>query len=311
MQVSIELFLLDNLMMNYLTLRLASVFAGCGARPWRLVAGAAFGATYALVSMAWLPVLRALVPKLLLSLVMALPIMERVRTYPKAFLCLLISACLMGGVMFSLLLLFGGQFYNGAYISTVPVRMALLAACICACLPRLVVGMLYAMRQRRLTVRLRIRFADRTIELTALIDSGNLLTEPLSGLPVIVLRPGLMPRIKRTRPVAYRTVNGTGLLYAARPTELMVYESYWRRIDAMVAESANALKSADAILPSVLLTEEGRYTHARTQPDDRAAVSKAAAAAGEGAPVHPFGGDAPSAVCTPGGTGVDQQAYGE
>lgn len=309
MQVSIELFLLDNLMMNYLTLRLASAFYGCGARQWRLAAGAAFGAVYALISMAWLPILRAFVPKLLLGLAMALPLMERLRTYPKAFLCLLLSACLMGGVMFSILLLFGGEFYNGAYVSTVPARIALLSICVCACLPRVIVGVLYAVRQRKLTIRMRIRFADRTIDLLALIDSGNLLTEPLSGLPVIVLRPGLLPPMRHARPVAYRTVNGTGLLYAARPPALFVYHGYWRRIDAMVAESTTALRSADAILPSVLLTEEGRYTHAQTESDDGAAVSKAAAAAGEGDPVHSFGGDASGAVCGPGGAGMDRPAH--
>ena len=309
MQLSIELFLLDNLMMNYLMLRLGCVFYGGGVRQWRITLAAALGAVYALLSLTKLPVLRAVLPKLLLCLAMALPLTERARTYPKAFLCLLLSACLMGGVMFSLLQLFGGEFYHGAYVCTVSVRMALLAACVCACLPRLVVSVLHAVRQRRSSVRVCIRFADRTIELVALIDSGNLLTEPLSGLPVVVVRPGLLPETQHARPVAFRTVNGAGILYAIRPAAFFVYQGYWRRVDAMVAESAYALKCADAILPTALLTEEGRCMHAKVEPDDEETIPATAAQAGENAPVYPLGGDASGAVSPCGGAGMDRQAH--
>ena len=300
---------MDNLMMNYLILRLGCVLYGGGVRQWRMLLAASLGAVYALLSLTKLPMLRAFLPKLLLCLAMALPLTERARTYPKAFLCLLLAACLMGGVMFSLLQLFGGEFYHGAYVCTVSIRMALLAICICACLPRLVVSVLHAVRQRKSSVRVCIRFADRTIELVALIDSGNLLTEPLSGLPVVVVRPGLLPRTQHVRPVAFRTVNGAGMLYAMRPAALLVYQGYWRRVDAMVAESAYALKSADAILPTALLTEEGRCTHARMDPDDGATVPKAAAQAGENDSVYPLGGDASGAVPAGGGAGMDRQAH--
>lgn len=309
MRVSIELFLLDNLMMNYLTLRLACVFCNCSAKQWRMLLAAFFGAVYALLSMWKLPILRGLVPKLMLSLLMALPVAERLKAYPKALLCLLLAACLMGGVMFGLLMLFGGELYHGAYVCTISVRMALLAACVCACLPRLVVGGLHAIRQRRCSVHICIRFADRTIALAALIDSGNLLTEPISGLPVVVVQPGILPKTQRVRPVAFRSVGGAGLLYAMRPAEMLVYQSHWRRVDAMVAESAYALKSADAILPATLLTEEGRYMHAQMEPDDGEPVSKAPAAASEGDSVYPLGGDASGAVCAPGGAGMDRQAH--
>ncbi len=305
MRVSIELFLLDNLMMNLLMLRLAYALEGVRPVSWRMWAAAAFGAVYALLSMSVLPVLAAFLPKLLLGAVMALPLMETPRTYPKALLCLYLAACLMGGVMFALAMLFGGNFRSGAFVCTVPVRVALISACCCALLPRLIRAMLRAIRQRPLRIRLMVRLPDRMLDLNALVDTGNLLVEPISGLPVIIIRPGLLPPYEG-RPVPYRTVDGEGMLRAMRPVDVRVYQGYWHSVDAMVAESRQALKCADAIVGGGILTDERWCIHAQTETDTGTDLHAAADAAGEGTDVCPLGGDAAAAVWAAGGAGVDR-----
>lgn len=85
--------------------------------------------------------------------------------------------------MMALCLLLGGSLSGGALIGTVPLRVALLGAAAAALLPRPVRAFFSAVRGRSRRVRLRIVLDDRTLELTALADSGNLLTEPLSGKP--------------------------------------------------------------------------------------------------------------------------------
>ena len=49
-------------------------------------------------------------------------------------------------------------------------------------------GRSFDKRKRSSTVRMRVEHAGKCIECNAIEDSGNLLTEPLSGLPVVVLR---------------------------------------------------------------------------------------------------------------------------
>ena len=86
MRVSIELFLLDNLLMNLLVLRLGYALEGVRPLFVRMWAAALFGAGMALLSMAYLPVLLTLIPKLALGAVMALPLAETPRAYPRHWL---------------------------------------------------------------------------------------------------------------------------------------------------------------------------------------------------------------------------------
>ena len=55
MELSIELFLLDNTLMNLLMLRLASAISGLKLRPFFGVAASLFGAAYALLSLTVCP----------------------------------------------------------------------------------------------------------------------------------------------------------------------------------------------------------------------------------------------------------------
>ena len=99
MEVSIEGFLLDNLLMNLLMLRLCSALSGLPVRRLAGFGAALLGAIYALLSVAVLPALALPVPKLLLGCVLVLPMVYHRRDYGRALLFLYLSACLMGGVM--------------------------------------------------------------------------------------------------------------------------------------------------------------------------------------------------------------------
>lgn len=307
MRISIELFLLDNFMMNWLLLRLACAFLGSKPALWPIGCASAFGAIYALLSLSIWPYLAAFFPKLMLGAVMALPVTESWRAYPRALLSLYGAAFLMGGFMLALVMLWGGNFRGGALVCTIPIRIALIAGCLCACLPRLIGAMLRSIRHRALRVPLRVRLPDRSLELTALIDTGNLLTEPLSGLPVIIVRPGLLPELPG-RPVPYRTVEGGGVLYAIRPVGAWVYQGYWHSVNAMVAESRTCLNSADAIVGAGILTDERWCMDANNHTTFATDVYDADPKAGQGSIVHSFGGDAAAAVWTRGGAEVDRTA---
>lgn len=73
MELSAELFVLDNLLMDLLMLRLAAAIGALRLRPVAAVLAAFLGAVYALLSMSALPLLTAPVPKLLLCAAASLP----------------------------------------------------------------------------------------------------------------------------------------------------------------------------------------------------------------------------------------------
>lgn len=307
MKISAEWFLLDNLMMNFLVLRLCGAVRGVRTALWRLLAASLFGAGYAMLAVSKAPVLNALLPKLGLSLLMAAAVTEAPRAFGKALLCLLLSACLMGGVMLALTLLFGGAFRNGAYICTVPVRVLLVAGALGACLPRCLTALTAALRTRAGRVRIRLTLDDRVLLLHALVDTGNLLTDPLTGLPVIVVQAGLLPA-GEGRPLPYRCVGGGGVLTAVRPKRVELYLDGWRRADAVAAASPTRIDAADAIVGATLIAREGRWADADAETVAHESVPVDMPKDGQADPVHAYGGDAAGAVFTGGGTDVDRTA---
>lgn len=306
MELSLELFLLDNTLMNLLMLRLASAISGLKLRPLFGVAVSLFGAVYALLSLTILPVLHLWVCKALLCVTAAIPLIHGKRDILRALLALLAAACLTGGMMLGLCLMLGGTLSNGGLIGTVPVRIALMGISAGCLLPRMVRAALSAYRSRNRRIAIRIVLADRTLALTALADSGNLLTEPLSGKPVVVVDQRLMPEYAGGRPVPYTTVNGEGMLYAIEPKSIRVFQDGWHSIDAMVAASAAPVEGVQAIIDSALLPKERGKTHDKaasilvqaTVPAPLDSDQKAGA-------LHSLRGNAPGAVSSGGGAAVD------
>lgn len=132
-------------------------------------------------------------------------------------------------------------------------------------------GKLFRRSEATHDVRLEIVVAGRTAHLCALVDSGNLLTDPLSGRSVIVADPekltpqlpdGLLdalshptdarePYIRRVRLIPARTATGDGMLAAFIPDRLTVIDGRTRtEVNDLVALSplGDAAKGFDALI---------------------------------------------------------------
>lgn len=143
-------------------------------------------------------------------------------------------------------------------------------------LPRLMVlplcwGMLLLLPQlmRRHTpvrcVSISIRHAAHRLTLTALVDSGNLLRDPLTSLPVIVIsrraaarliplpRPGeIQPGMRLMR---IRTLTGTSLMTIFRPARICISSGGgWQEIRALIGLSPDGYEGFQALLPASLLS---------------------------------------------------------
>ena len=117
----------------------------------------------------------------------------------------------------------------------------------------------------------------KTVTLSALCDSGNLLEEPLTRLPVIVLTKKAMEQIlphslktvffdkilsadsisprmmKKTRFIPTTTVSGESLLCGFIP-DFVTIDGTQKRACLALDKTATDFDGADAILPTVLLS---------------------------------------------------------
>ena len=113
MKISIELFLLDNTLMNYSIFALASVLTGKRLRIGATMLFALAGAVYAFLSMFVLPFLAWTPLKLLFFAALAIPLCERKTSVCKTLLAVLLSAFLLGGAVLGVTVLSAVSFLAG------------------------------------------------------------------------------------------------------------------------------------------------------------------------------------------------------
>ena len=112
-------------------------------------------------------------------------------------------------------------------------------------------------------VTVEIRHNNHRLTLTALIDSGNLLRDPVTGLPVIVIsrraasRLTLLPPPGRLTPgmrlMSVRTIAGTTLMAVFRPSAVFLEEQgTWRAVSAIIGLSPDGYEGFQALVPSAL-----------------------------------------------------------
>lgn len=264
MKITIEPFLLDNTLMNCCVYLLAAAWMGVRIGLLPTVGVSLLGAMYALISLCYVPFMRHPLVKLPSFLLLSLLLFRRAGG-GRAIPFLLLSAALIGGTAMLMTLQFGGSVYaDGTVVGTVPVRAALLSALAALCMPRLMRSMLSTRRRRALHTEIVVRLSKHTFRLDALIDSGNLLKDPFSGLPVVLLDRAVD---RPTLPVPFEKLSGRGILYGERPVSVVLPAYGNTEIDCVCAESPEPIGTAQAILPETLLPYDWRIR------DDRVAFS--------------------------------------
>lgn len=114
-------------------------------------------------------------------------------------------------------------------------------------------------------VSVAIRHGARRMTLTALVDSGNLLRDPLTGLPVIVISRRAAARVLPHGPdrltpgmrlMRVRTVAGTTLMTVFRPAALQLSGGgAWRACSAVIGLNPDRYEGFQALVPLELLQQ--------------------------------------------------------
>ncbi|MBQ9264200.1 MAG: sigma-E processing peptidase SpoIIGA [Clostridia bacterium] len=259
MRVNGEAFFLMNGWMNFLSLLMAGCLARARFHLGRALLASAVGALYAMLAWGWLPALRRLPVLGAAALIMA-AIAFRKRA---AALCPLLLAA---GLMLSGLgdfLLARGLPAAGVMLFCGGVTLALIRR----------LNGLFTPCGHDLTVKVVWRGCGA--RLPAWLDSGNLLQDPVTGLPVIVvpaeglrvlLPPGVKPGDWTTLPPGFRllrvrTAAGEQMLMCFHPDQVMIYTGgRAQEMDAVVALSDAGLPRA--LVPGTMLQTEEGFIHA-------------------------------------------------
>lgn len=195
MTVYLDIILIENLCMNYIILFATGYIMKLKIKHLRIILSSLIGGIYAIISyMDIIPVYSTLIAKVILSISMVY-----IAYYPKNIkLCLkelllfYLVSFVFGGCAFALLYIIKPQnilMKNGVYIGTYPIKVAIIGALVGFILTYLAFRLIKGkITKKSVFYEVTIFFKDKTVEVTAMLDTGNLLKDPISQMPVVLVQ---------------------------------------------------------------------------------------------------------------------------
>lgn len=190
----LDVIWLDNLLLNFVVLWITWKLTGNIAPMWRLWCSACIGAVYAVFVILPGNTFFTLLPcKVLLSLAMLAAGFQisSWKDFFKLFGFFYGTTFLLGGAAFGFYYFFGAgiEMRSGIFvIRDFPVKILIFSAVFVILLYRWLWPLLqYRLNRHQLIYKVEVWFGDNSICTDAFLDTGNKLTDPISGFPVMVV----------------------------------------------------------------------------------------------------------------------------
>ena len=183
-----ELFLIDEFMMDLLIVRIAAAVLSLRPRAARQLLFSALSAAAALLAAFWLPWLKSPVMRLFQLALLARAIPSKgFKGFLYSAAATLFATLTAGGCAFAAAYLSGGGAQNGFIAGNCALRTAIFGAVGASFIPVVVRRLLGRRIKNGCTIKVTLLHRGLVRSFSALIDTGNALREPVSGLPVAVI----------------------------------------------------------------------------------------------------------------------------
>ena len=199
MTIYIDIVLIENLIMNYIILCATSIIMKLKINYIRIFMGSLIGAIYAVISyMSTFEAYSTLVLKIILSIIIVYISFnpQTVKKLLKEVLIFYLTSFLFGGVAFSLLYFINPKSIisqNGVLVGTYPIKMAILGAIIGSIIIITSFKIVKSkVSNKDMFCNIEIKINGKKVKTKAMIDTGNLLKEPITNIPVVVVEHTLL-----------------------------------------------------------------------------------------------------------------------
>lgn len=194
MTVYLDVVLLENLCMNYIILFATGYIMKIKMKQLRLVASSLLGGIYAVIAyLEILPIYSNFGMKIILSILMVYLAFnsKSIKNLSKQLVIFYLTSFAFGGCAFALLYFIKPQnilMRNGVYVGTYPIKIALLGGIIGFIVTYIGFRVVKTkLHKKDMIYDIEIRIEEKTLNLKAMLDTGNLLKDPISGMPVVVV----------------------------------------------------------------------------------------------------------------------------
>jgi len=255
-----DVLFFTNLLMDYALLYISLKIIKRNTNILRLILAAVIGAVYSVFAF-FVPVLSALQSSLkiiIASLMVFIAFIPNTfRMFLKHVLIFLAVSFSAGGIAFCILYCtqlgswLGTVLSGGIFYVNVPIYKLLFVCVICYFTMTVFASVSKKYRRNaENTYDVSVFSGNGKASFKALLDSGNFLTEPKSGIPVMIVRKGVcdfLAESKNPTSIGYKSLSGYGELYGFMPDKTIVNN---KKINIFIAISETKFGDGfDAILP--------------------------------------------------------------
>lgn len=202
MTIYLDVILLENICMNYIILFATGLIAKVNIKQFRVILSSLLGGIYAILTFA--PILEIysnIIFKFLISIIMVYIAFnpKNIKILIREIILFYLISFAFGGCAFCLLYFIKPQdilMRNGYLTGTYPIKIALLGGIVGFVIVNVAFKLVKAkISKKDMFCDVEIFFKDKSVQIKAMIDTGNLLKDPISGMPVIVVEKSKLENI--------------------------------------------------------------------------------------------------------------------
>lgn len=194
MTIYIDIVLIENLIMNYIILFTTAVVLKIKVNHIRLILASLLGAGYSIIAyMGIIKVYSSIILKIILSVLIIYIAFnpQNIKKMCKDLLLFYLVSFVFGGATFALIYIIKPQnilMKNGLFLGTYTLKTVMLGAVVAFCI---IIGAFAIIKnkisKKDMFCEIEILINQKKIKTKAMIDTGNMLKEPITNVPVIVV----------------------------------------------------------------------------------------------------------------------------
>ena len=194
MVIYLDVVFLENIIMNYIIIYATGIVVKSEIKQWRILIASSIGAIYTIAMyISTIPIYSNFIMKLILSLVIIYVafIPKNIKKTLKILLIFYLVSFVFGGCIFALMYIITpklAKIKNGVFVGTYPIKIALIVGIISFVIIQISFKMVKnKISKKDVIYNIEIIINNKKTEVKALLDTGNLLKEPITGMPVIIV----------------------------------------------------------------------------------------------------------------------------
>ena len=194
MTLYIDLILLENIVMNYIIILATGMICRVNIKHFRLLVASLIGAIYAiLVYLANLKIYTNLITKILISICMVYIAFNSVniKVLAKQLVIFYLTSFCFGGAAYYLLHNVSPNLIksmNGVLTGTYPIKIAILGGILGFFIINISFKIIKSkLSKKDMLYKVEIFYRDKSTAVKVILDTGNLLTDPITNIPVLIV----------------------------------------------------------------------------------------------------------------------------